>query len=530
MTVMNRFSLVQATWIVAALIVPAACSTHADMWRLTTASRLSSSSGRPHITKIEDLGTAKVPTRGRITPGGSDGIIVPGEVILVRGSNFGRLPTLLVGKKPTSVIGRTEDGGILARVPHGVESPCRVTVTTTKGTDSKAAKFHRLLVRRTLDGAVVLLDVTGPVPKSIPIQSLTAVVGMTLHRFGSVAYLLQRSGRIVPLDLAAPGTPKAHPSVASPGATVLAASAQTDLLATAGQGKVSLWDLTNPLHPSLWKTYSLPTAVDHLAAIALSPDGKTLAAATNSGLLLADVTDPLRLRWAGKAPTKVTNLGIFDITIVQQNPKAGTPRQVIWAASGDTPQTLTMESHGIEIMSGTLEPATSGEDLPKITGRHSLTHRGAWVPTKWGFTFATNEVVSGTALRQDPARMLIYLPALSADLLRIPKPYDSPAGRQSLSALAAAQQGSLFLLDGSGKIRKALATAMIAQAAVSTTGRRAWAVGCRLNPPDAGKTTMTCGLLVTGSEAAHPRWFWDKTKISVDRLDDLSHQGVLVQP
>src|SRR5262249_52712357 len=79
------------------------------------------SAGAPVIRRVRDLGTPRLQSSGAFV-GQPDGVTVPGELVLLEGDNLGKQPTVLVGGRATSIVARTEGGGIILRVPRGVPS------------------------------------------------------------------------------------------------------------------------------------------------------------------------------------------------------------------------------------------------------------------------------------------------------------------------------------------------------------------------------------------------------------------------
>ena len=80
---------------------------------------LDEAAGRPRIDEIRDIGGSDIPAVGVLRLASSDGSAVIGETLWIRGSNFGRQPTVSLGGKAVTVVSRTGDGGILVRVPVG---------------------------------------------------------------------------------------------------------------------------------------------------------------------------------------------------------------------------------------------------------------------------------------------------------------------------------------------------------------------------------------------------------------------------
>ena len=107
------------------------------------ANEVGSSLGGPSIDRVRDAGNVRVPGIGA-WKGESDGVACPGELVVIEGGNFGRLPTVSIGGRATGVMARTAGGGIVARVPTGVPSgKILVVVSQPKGRAQK-----ELMVRR----------------------------------------------------------------------------------------------------------------------------------------------------------------------------------------------------------------------------------------------------------------------------------------------------------------------------------------------------------------------------------------------
>jgi hypothetical protein len=129
---------------------------------------LAQSSSPPQVTAVTDLGGADVPLRGQLKLEGSDGIATVGETLWVRGSSFGRQPTVYVGGRPATVLGRTRDGGALVRVPIGTPSGAQpVEVVNEGGRGQKTVTVRRYAATLLPQaGQVAWAEITsdGPVP------------------------------------------------------------------------------------------------------------------------------------------------------------------------------------------------------------------------------------------------------------------------------------------------------------------------------------------------------------------------------
>ena len=80
---------------------------------------VSTTFGPPTISRIPDAGGVRLPQAGA-WKGEPDGVAGPGELLVIEGDNFGRLPTVSIGGRATTIVARTEGGGIVARVPTGI--------------------------------------------------------------------------------------------------------------------------------------------------------------------------------------------------------------------------------------------------------------------------------------------------------------------------------------------------------------------------------------------------------------------------
>ncbi|PKN26269.1 MAG: hypothetical protein CVU65_06235, partial [Deltaproteobacteria bacterium HGW-Deltaproteobacteria-22] len=137
---MNTLLSLRRFWFV--LLVVGCTSGHP--FRITNSMDLSEASSGPTVTKILDLGNAEVPTAGDVTRTGMNSQAVIGELLFVQGKEFGRGPSVSVGGLPAVVLARTENGGLLVRVPVGVPAGRQnVVVSTHKGVSSFPFEFRR---------------------------------------------------------------------------------------------------------------------------------------------------------------------------------------------------------------------------------------------------------------------------------------------------------------------------------------------------------------------------------------------------
>src|SRR5439155_17705710 len=104
---------------------------------------ISTAFGPPRISRLRDVGAPRLPETGA-WKGEPDGVATPGELLLIEGENFGRLPTVSIGGRATTIVARTDGGGIVARVPTGVPvGDVPIVVSQPKGRTQKLFPVHR---------------------------------------------------------------------------------------------------------------------------------------------------------------------------------------------------------------------------------------------------------------------------------------------------------------------------------------------------------------------------------------------------
>lgn len=167
----------------------------------------------------------------------------------------------------------------------------------------------RLLAAGGEDAQVHIWDVSNPTGP-VPLPTLTgpdtkaAVTSLTVSADGRklAAGYSDRTIRLWDLR-----TPVAHIAltVASGPGTInsLAVSVDGRILAAASGAAVRLWDVSDPEQAATLGTLAATTA-DKIFAVAFSPDGRTLAAGTSQhGIYLWDTSDPAHPRQAGSPLT-----------------------------------------------------------------------------------------------------------------------------------------------------------------------------------------------------------------------------------
>lgn len=533
------------------LILPAAAllllaCTPPNKWKIVSKMDLETPRGEPQITAVEDLGSAPLILNKPLPRAKGDGVAVVGELLVIRGKNLGRQPMVTFGTKPTSVLARTEDGGIVIRAPRAsTPGRQRITVSHDRGSGGVDMTLRRygLAILPGVPG-VQVLNVTAHkvVPLGKPLLA-TAPGFLTLDRHGSVAYATTggRTPRLLVIDLAAAGGPKliSQRKLGMWRVLGLSAASEAKVLAVVHKKAILLFDLDDPRDPLRYNPARLPSGVFKAGVVdvQLSPDGKTLAllVAQSNSLVLFDVSNPNQVRHTGFLPllpgAKQTLVRSLRFTFEPRSRH----RQVLWVAVGDTPASQRVGQHPPRLIKLGVTPAPDTTVLPKITRLASASIPGQRTPVAMASSYAVAQVVSASVLRRDPSRMTFFLSMLHPELLKLATDrLDTPTGLQHGAEMLTrlGRYTTLLKADHLGRGTSFHQGAeVISSLAVTGDGRFLLGLSCRptvsISPP---KVEIGCGLLLKPTEQG-PAIYTPMGKLPISSFVPPFHFGqILVQP
>ncbi|HEX6839454.1 MAG TPA: IPT/TIG domain-containing protein, partial [Polyangia bacterium] len=205
---------------------------------------VSTTFGPPSVSRIRDAGAVRLPQTGA-WKGEPDGIAGPGELLVIEGDNFGRLPTVSIGGRATTIVARTEGGGIVARVPTGVPvGNVPIVVSQPKGRAQKSFPMRRFAVVAHAGQLTFLRvdkDRAEPVGKPLPVPGARVV---RISGDGAAAYAVANRAdgdHLVAVDLCAPGGPRiaSEKKLAHHG-VLLATAMDAPIAAVVGDGEITI--------------------------------------------------------------------------------------------------------------------------------------------------------------------------------------------------------------------------------------------------------------------------------------------------
>lgn len=372
------------------------------------------SSDAPKIARIVDLGdVGLLPPRGEVPQGDSDNVYVMGELVLVEGEDFGKLPALQMGGAPVDIVARTGAGGIVARIPPGIDAgPTEVTVTHPGGRDATTIETIRsaVVIDRAAGTVHVLALGRGDTGRAAAAYPIPGASFAAFSPDAQVAYVVANpttasgSATMYVIALTSSGGPKLLPDhrLGLPQVTAFATSTGAPLGAVAGSGKLVLLDLGVPRTPTVGQPFPL---VGDALALAIHPTGKRIVALSphDNKMTPLDLSD----RRSPRVELPV------DLLPGEREPMAvdlefAPGGEEVWAVCGDGPESLAGGTHPTRLVVVSWET-----NVPAVHRTADLAAAGAPL----GISVGRRESIgSATAIRSTRRRAPIVVASVSPQL------------------------------------------------------------------------------------------------------------------
>lgn len=381
--------------------------------------------GAPRIGRVRDAGGPRLPETGS-WQGEPDGVAVPGELLVIEGDNFGRLPTVSIGGRATTIVARTSGGGIVARVPTGVPvGNTSVVVSQPRGRAQKTFPVRRFAIVAHA-GQVHVLGVDRDAATIVgkPLQ-VAGAEDVRISGDGAGAYVIARRGDgdwLVAIDLCAPGGPRVATEKKLPHHGALIASAMdAPVTAIVGDGEVTIVQTRDARAPALFEPMDLPLGAKAPRAIELSPDGKLLALLVGEGnrLVALDVSSPP----AADVVTAVELLPDQKLPLVRDL-AFSSDGETLWIVSGDNESSLPAlqptRLTALRILAPTGDaappPTKVKERLLSVWRTQSVP--GAAAPIHIAVARG-QPLASGTTIRTPPDKAAVFVASLNDALFKL---------------------------------------------------------------------------------------------------------------
>jgi hypothetical protein len=395
----------------------------------------------PKIARVTDLGDlAALPATGALPAPDSDNRFVIGELVLIEGSGFGKLPTVKVGGAPLDIAARTGNGGVIGRIPAGIDSgAAEVSIASGGGRDATTIEVvrHGLLVDRTTGNVHVIAFGAG----EVAIRGSFAMPGAVAAAFspgGAVGYVAANPGgsataTIHVIALSAAGGPKLlrQRHLPIPQVTAIAVARNAPLGAVAGSGKLVVLDLSVPRGPTPGSPFPL---VGDASALAVHPKGAraVVLSPLDNHMTPIDLTRPA----APKVEQPV------DLIPGEREPMAidlefAPGGDEVWAVCGDRKDSVAGGTHPTRLVVVSWETGT-----PRVLRAAELSAAGAPLAVAVG---QIESVGSATAIRSTRKRAPIVVASVNPKLWS-DEPEFAPSKLADLGQLVSAD------LDGKAQV------------------------------------------------------------------------------
>jgi hypothetical protein len=346
--------------------------TKIDPMKLTLPMDLPESSEKPSITIIHDYGSYTLPSMGKISAIKGDNSFVIGEILLIRGKNFGRLPTVTVAKKATPILLRLQDGAIIVRVPNGIAAGNqKVIVATESGITFKEIAIKRFALA-SVPGAKKTILLDGYNWKKISSYSMGKVEGFKFSSKSPTAYILSSTKKgltLLTMDLSKIPLPKlVDKKIIGKGNLLgFGYSSSKDVLVVITDKGITGFSLSHPLFPIAHSLQKWPkgTIPSKMIKGDLSPDGKTVVVLTktDNSVALFDIQVLDNLKKGPVVPILPESKVPLLKTLGFKKEKSD---QTLYVVTGDTPESLKIGYHTMNMVEINLKSAQDGTSSPSL--------------------------------------------------------------------------------------------------------------------------------------------------------------------
>ena len=338
-----------------ALVVGVGCG-GAGPNEIVSSRKLSGASGAPKISGVADMGDfGAIPRQGSLPKADSDGAYVVGEIIVIRGSNFGKQPTNNIGGRPAEPLARTGSGAIITRIPAGVPTgTIDVEVSHPGGRNSVdvVVRRHAFVVQPGANKLFVLdVAANGAVTTGGDI-AIPGASRVTVSHDGQVALVAAtdkgkaRVGVVVTTASAGPRLVRTL-ELEGTAATFIDAAPDAPVGAVVGGGMLTMLDLDDARNPAAYPGVDLGEYGNDIVEIAMNPTGDLLVLllANANAVVPIDVSN----RSAPRIGAPVALMPEERVPLVRDLGFAPNGAE-LWVVAGDNVEAIIAGTHPTQLI------------------------------------------------------------------------------------------------------------------------------------------------------------------------------------
>ncbi|MCB9557285.1 MAG: hypothetical protein H6707_14350 [Deltaproteobacteria bacterium] len=320
----------------------------------------------PKIAELVDLGIPTVTRNSVIALTGRDERAVIGEALLIKGSGFGRQPSVSIGETPAPLVGLVK-GGLIVRVPWGIDGgQRRVRVSNHRGAAQATLDVTRLLTIAT-GSALHLFSTSGARFDTLALSKPIAALAMTTD--GARALVgTNDPPTLAIIDLTASKL-KVESRRSLPGKRVIAiaSASHAPLGAVLTDTHIVLIDQRRADALALYRPRPLPP-ISLPTAIALSPQGEQLVVTerrSNRAWLI-----PVE----GQADVQPTDMLPGVALEMLHSVRFAADGKQVWAIAGDSLQSISGGSQATRIVAASATGSLTVGDTNTLPGILAPSH------------------------------------------------------------------------------------------------------------------------------------------------------------
>ncbi len=440
---------------------------------------VSAAGGAPRVLRVVDLGTGLTPRRGaQVDTRGGQGRAVIGELLYILGENFGKQPRVAIAGRGTQVLAHTEGGGVLVRVPWGIDhGAVEIEVVHDRGRGTRKLTVQRIGLalaggvlhpfRLEPDGAMTALD-----PIKLPDARL-----LSMSSDGSAAYAVGGKGSVNMwvIDLTGP-KPKVvdERKLGSGNALAVVSSEQRPFGAVISDEQITLFTSENATNPTFYKPQkiNIPVLKKGIVAAAMGGQARTMALLLSdlNELALVDMSEPTKI-----GEPALVKLLPGEVLSLVKDLRFSTDGGTLWVVSGDNARSVEGGMQPARLTMLRVTPG--GEEKKPAAAVHKTWQLGQELAPMQLAVARGEPKPPGTAIRSEPSSSAVYAAMAPSGVLTAPANDKGMVRRSSLG------QEPVDLLSGAWRLT--------AHDVVGKT-QRAVGAGCA-GPADKAKLVVVSG-------------------------------------